>query len=501
MDRRAGILMPIFSLPGKYGIGCFSREACDFANFLKDAGQRYWQILPLGPTGYGDSPYQSFSTFAGNPYFISLETLIEDGLLTQEECGVLDGCSQESEPDRLIDYGLLYEKRIALLKKAFGRSDFRESPDYPAFCERNSYWLDDYCLFMAIKDAHGGLPVDAWEADIAAHECGAVESWRSRLQLETDFYRFTQFEFDRQWKKLRAYVNSLGIEIIGDIPIYVSADSADFWAHRELFMLDERGRIRLVAGVPPDGFSADGQLWGNPLYDWAYHEKTGYEWWKRRIGKCLELYDIIRIDHFRGFDEFFAVPATDTSAANGHWETGPGMKLFTALGATYQNLQIIAEDLGYVTDTVRQLVKDTGFPNMKVLEFAFDSRDSTGAAEYLPYVYNHNCVVYTGTHDNETVRGWIENILPEELTQVKAYLGVVTDDPQEIVDKMIRLGLGSVADLCVIPLQDYLGLGNEARINHPSTFGTNWKWRFKPEEFSVQLKERILGLTMLYGRG
>ncbi len=496
MNRQSGILLPIFSLPGKYGIGCFSKEAYSFADFLKRTGQQCWQILPLGPTGYGDSPYQSFSTFAGNPYFISLEMLISDGLLTEEECCEL----RVPGTERRIEYGLLYNRKIALLKKACARSEYDRDGAFIAFCEKNAYWLDDYSLFMALKEEHDGRPFDQWEPALAAHEESAVAQAAKRLQQEMAFYRFVQFEFDREWKKLREYVNSLGIRIIGDIPIYVSADSADFWAHRDLFMLDERGRIRMVAGVPPDGFSADGQLWGNPLYDWPHHKETGYDWWKRRIGKCLELYDIIRIDHFRGFDEFFAVPATDSTAANGHWEKGPGLDLFQALEQSFGKLNIIAEDLGYVTDTVRKLVRDTGFPSMKVLEFAFDSRDSTGAAEYLPYTYGHNCVVYTGTHDNETVRGWLDSILPEELAQVKAYLGVMTEDPQEIVDKMIRMAQGSVADLCVIPLQDYLGLDNSARINQPSTFGTNWQWRMRPEDLTDELEQRILGMTRLYGR-
>ena len=496
MDRQSGILFPVFSLPGKYGIGCFSKQARDFADFLKSCGQSCWQILPVGPTGYGDSPYQSFSTFAGNPYFIDLKELIDKGLLTEDECEVLNTASN----DRYIDYGLLYEKRMPLLKKAYERSSFQEEPEFEAFCRKNEYWLHDYCLFMAIKDAHGGAALDTWEEDIRGYESGAVKDWEERLSAETLFYAFLQYTFDRQWRELRGYINGLGISVIGDIPIYVSADSADFWAHRDLFMLDERRRVRMVAGVPPDGFSADGQLWGNPLYDWKRHRETGYTWWKERIRKCLALYDTIRIDHFRGFDEFFAVPAEDSTAANGHWEQGPGMDLFNALKEEFGEISIIAEDLGYVTDTVRRLVKDTGFPNMKVLEFAFDSRDSTGAAEYLPYRYGHNCVVYTGTHDNETLRGWLDSILPGELEQVKEYLGVMTDDPQEIVDKMVRTAFGSVADLCVIPLQDYLGLDNTARINHPSTFGTNWRWRLKEDDLGEGLAERILRLTRTYGR-
>lgn len=494
--RESGILFSVFSIPGPYGIGCFSEEAFRFIDFLKASGQTYWQILPVGPTGYGDSPYQAFSTFAGNPYFIDLQKLIDQGLLTKEEC---DGADLGQDPHE-IDYGKLYMNRIPLLKKAYSRSRHKDRPEFKAFLEQNAFWLPDYALFMAVKDSYGGAPLTSWDEAIAAHEEEAVRIWSEKLRDETGFYEYVQYEFLREWEELKAYAKESGIRIIGDIPIYVSADSSDFWANRELFQLDERGRIRMIAGVPPDGFSADGQLWGNPLYDWDYHERTGYDWWLRRIGKCLELYDVIRIDHFRGFDEYFAVPASDRTAKNGHWEKGPGIRLFTAIEERFGKISIIAEDLGYVTDTVRQLVKDTGFPNMKVLEFAFDSRDSTGAAEYLPYTYNPNCVVYTGTHDNETLKGWIGNILPEELALVKAYLDVRTDDPMEIVDKMIIMGMSSVANLCVIPLQDYLGLDNSARINHPSTFGANWKWRAAKDVFSEEFAGKIKKLTILYGR-
>ena len=496
MMRASGILMPVFSLPGRYGIGCFSDAAYRFIDFLKETKQKYWQILPVGPTGYGDSPYQSFSTFAGNPYFISLEKLIGDGLLTEEEC---DAAGLETDPHS-IDYGLLYSKRMALLRTAFGRSRHREEADYDRFCSENAYWLGDYALFMAVKDAHGGAGFESWEEDIREYRPEARARWEEELSEEVAFYKYIQYEFLKEYREVRSYAASKGILIIGDIPIYVSHDSADFWAHRHLFMLDERGRIRMVAGVPPDGFSADGQLWGNPLYDWKKHAEEGYDWWIRRIGKCRELFDVIRIDHFRGFDEFFAVPAEDSTAANGHWEKGPGMELFRAIGEHCGETPIIAEDLGYVTDSVRQLVRDTGFPNMKVLEFAFDSRDSTGAAEYLPFRYQRNCVVYTGTHDNETVKGWLDSILPEELQQVKEFLDVRTEDPDEIVDKMVMTAHASVADLSIIPLQDYLRLDNSARINHPSTQGTNWKWRAAEDVFTPDLKRRILKLMKLYGR-
>ena len=493
--RTSGILFPIFSLPGKYGIGCFSEEAYKFVDFLKEAGQSYWQILPLGPTGYGDSPYQSFSTFAGNPYLISLEDLIAQGLLTEEECDAVDfGDGKE------VDYGKLYNGRWDLLRKAYQRSEHKDTAEFAAFVKDNAFWLSDYSLFMAVKDVHGGAGTNDWEPAIRDHKEEAVAEWSAKLKEETGFYEYLQFEFMRQWKKLRDYATEKEIQIIGDIPIYVSADSSDFWAHRELFQLDARGRIRMIAGVPPDGFSATGQVWGNPLYNWARHKETGYDWWIRRIAKCRELYDVIRIDHFRGFDEYFAIPADSDTAATGHWEKGPGTDLFDAIKASLGETPIIAEDLGYVTETVRQLVRDTGFPNMKVLEFAFDSRDSSGAMEYLPYRYQRNCVVYTGTHDNETLRGWIDSILPVERKQVCEYLDVRTKDPQEIVEKMIIAAFGSVADYCIIPLQDYLGLDNSARINQPSTNGKNWKWRVNKKDLSAKLAGRIASLTAMYGR-
>ncbi len=399
-----------------------------------------------------------------------------------------------------MDYGKLYNSRWDLLRKAYLRSGHRDSQEFVDFQKDNEFWLRDYALFMAVKKAHAGAGLSGWEPDIRDYKTDAVQEWSVKLQDDIGFYEYLQFEFARQWKKLKDYAAGQGISIIGDIPIYVSADSSDFWAHRELFQLDERGRIRMIAGVPPDGFSATGQVWGNPLYNWAKHKETGYDWWIRRIAKCKELYDVIRIDHFRGFDEYFAIPAESDTAATGHWEMGPGTDLFDAIKAALGETPIIAEDLGYVTDTVRQLVRDTGFPNMKVLEFAFDSRDSSGAMEYLPYRYKNNCVVYTGTHDNETLRGWIDSILPVERKQVIEYFDVRTKDPQEIVEKMIIAAFSSVADYCIIPIQDYLGLDNSARINQPSTNGTNWKWRIDKDDLNGELAGRIANLTAMYGR-
>ena len=419
--RASGILLPVSSLPGPYGIGCFSAAARAFVDWLAAAGQTMWQILPLGPTSYGDSPYQSFSTFAGNPYFIDPDTLAAAGLLTAAECAAAD-CA--AAPDD-IDYGLLYQKRRGLLRRAFARwraGGGEQTPAYGAFLRANAAWLDDYALFTAIKAAQGGAPWDAWPDPLRLRAPAALAEARRTLAEDCAFERFIQFEFDAQWRALKAYANGKGVRIVGDIPIYVAFDSADTWANPALFQLDADRRPTGVAGVPPDGFSATGQLWGNPLYDWPVHEKTGYRWWIARMAACFDRYDIVRIDHFRGFDEYFCVPAGAPDARSGVWRPGPGMALFRALRKALGDRPVIAEDLGYLTDSVRKLVADCGFPGMKVLEFAFDSRDSSGANDYLPHNYPVNCVVYTGTHDNETAAGWYESILPQERAAVCRYL-------------------------------------------------------------------------------
>lgn len=494
--RASGILLPIFSLPGKYGIGCFSKEAYKFVDFLEKAGQKYWQILPIGPTSYGDSPYQSFSTFAGNPYFISLESLIEEGLLTKAECEKADF----GENDKSIDYEKLYKERLKLLRKAYERSEIYNREEFYKFKEENAYWLRDYAMFMAIKSRFGGESFDKWAEDIRRRWDYSMEYYQKELYYEIEFFEYIQFEFYKQWFKLKKYANGRGIKIIGDIPIYVAYDSADVWAHPEMFQMDETGKPEAVAGCPPDGFSATGQLWGNPLYKWEYHKQTGYDWWIRRIKKSSELYDVIRIDHFRGFDRYYSIPEGAEDAKGGHWENGPGIDLFNAIKANLGDIKIIAEDLGYITDSVRQLVRDTGFPNMKVLEFAFDSRDSSEPTEYLPYNYDKNCVVYTGTHDNETLRGWLNDITSKEVEKIKAYIGKEIDDKDMLVDEIIRMAQSSTAELCVIPIQDYLGLDNDARMNTPSTLGDNWKWRVTPEQLNKELIEKIRKYTVLYGR-
>jgi len=494
--RACGILLPVSSLPSKYGIGCFSESAYWFVDQLKAAGQKYWQILPLGPTSYGDSPYQSFSTFAGNPYFISLEDLIEEGVLTEEECDAVDFGNDVSS----VDYGKIYEGRFKLLRKAYERSDISKNQDFQDFCAAQAWWLDDYALFMAVKDRFDGKSWIEWAQDIRLRWQFALDYYRRELYFDIEFYKYVQYKFSRQWQKLKAYANGQGIEIIGDIPIYVAFDSADTWANPGLFQLDENNVPTAVAGCPPDAFSETGQLWGNPLYRWDDHQRQGYDWWLRRLAHCFTLYDVVRIDHFRGFDEYYAIPYGDLTAENGHWEKGPGMSLFKAVRERLGDKQIIAEDLGFMTDSVRQLVKDSGYPNMKVLEFAFDARDTGSASDYLPHNYTENCVVYTGTHDNETLCSWYKNILPEERKLLRDYLHNTKVADKWIYKDIICLAMRSVANMCIIPVQDYLGYDNRARMNTPSTLGKNWQWRLRKEELTEELLEEILGYAKTYGR-
>lgn len=496
MERTAGILLPVTSLPSKYGIGCFSKSAYDFVDWLKAAGQSYWQILPLGPTSYGDSPYQSFSTFAGNPYFISLEALIEEGVLTEKEC---DGADFGSRPND-IHYEKLYKNRYPLLRKAYERSKISENPDYLRFIEENNWWLSDYALFMAVKDRFEGVPWNQWAEDIRLRWGNAMDYYREELYFEIEFQQYMQFKFYEQWNALKSYANENGIRLIGDIPIYVAMDSADTWAHPELFQLDETLTPSAVAGCPPDGFSADGQLWGNPLYRWDYHRNTGYEWWISRLSYCFRLYDVVRIDHFRGFDEYYSIPYGAESAKEGHWEKGPGIDLFRHVEQSLGWHEVIAEDLGYVTDSVRQLVFESGFPGMKVLEFAFDSRDTGSANDYLPHNYIENCVAYTGTHDNETITGWFQSITKKERQMARDYLCDQTTPDRLLHQSFISLIMRSSAKSCIIPIQDYMGYDNTCRINKPSTVGINWRWRLTEDELSEELKEKIHAMAMRYGR-
>lgn len=496
MNRGAGILLSITSLPSKYGIGCFSKSAYDFVDWLKAAGQTYWQILPLGPTSYGDSPYQSFSTYAGNPYFIDLEALIEEGVLTREECEKAD----MGEEEGTIDYKKMYEGRYPLLRKAYERSNISQNPDYIRFMEENGWWLSDYALFMAVKGRFDGAPWIEWAQDIRLRWGYAMDYYRRELYFDIEFQQYLQFTFYKQWQALKDYANRQGVRIIGDIPIYVAMDSADAWAHPELFQLDQDNVPLAVAGCPPDGFSAVGQLWGNPLYRWDYHRQTGYDWWMKRLAHCFSLYDVVRIDHFRGFDEYYSIPYGAKSAIGGHWEKGPGMDLFRRMREVLGEKEVIAEDLGYVTDSVRQLVRDTGFPGMKVLVFAFDSRDSGCANDYLPHNYTENCVAYTGTHDNETIRGWFESIREDERRLARAYICDKYTPRQYLHTSFISLIMASRANLCVIPIQDYMGYDNTCRMNKPSTVGINWKWRLKSGELTEDLQKEIRAITRRYGR-
>ncbi len=495
MKRSAGILLSISSLPSKYGIGCFSESAYKFVDFLKASGQTYWQILPLGATSYGDSPYQSFSTFAGNPYFIDIDEFVKSGLLTQEECENTDFGNDE----RNIDYEKQYFNRYPLLKKAFERSDIVNSYDFKQFCDENP-WLDDYALFMAIKDNYKGISWIEWDEEIRLRNPDAMEKYRSELEYEISFYKFLQFVFFNQWGRLKKYANENGIEIIGDIPIYVAFDSADTWSAPKLFCLDENNVPTAVAGCPPDGFSADGQLWGNPLYNWDVHKSSGYEWWISRMAQCFKMYDVVRIDHFRGFDEYYSIPYGDKNAKNGHWEKGAGIQLFKAISDALGTKKIIAEDLGFMTDTVRELVKACGFPNMKVLEFAFDSRDTGSRNDYLPHNYNENCVAYTGTHDNQTIVSWLKTITDEEFAMVREYLYDTFTPDDKLYKSLIALVMRSKADVCIIPMQDWLGLDDSCRMNTPSTVGDNWKWRMTESDMNNTLSSEIYNMTKIYDR-
>ena len=493
MKRSSGILMPVFSLPSPYGIGTFGKAAYDFADFLHAAGQKYWQLLPLGPTSHGDSPYQSFSTYAGNPYFIDLDLLIADGLLEQQEVAA---ANWGTEP-RYADYGKIYESRFAVLAKAKQRGWLRDKAAVDAFVEENKHWLPDYALFMACKRHFSMKAWTQWEDEALRmrSDTATLEKYRSMLREDVELFIYLQFLFFKQWTALKTYIHSLGIQIIGDLPIYVAMDSADVWAEPEFFQLDARNVPTDVSGVPPDYFSADGQLWGNPLYRWDVMEVDGFGWWIRRIAGAGKLYDVIRIDHFRGLESYWAVPYGETTAKNGRWVKGPGMKLVSTLQGWFPQLEFIAEDLGYPTPEVQQLLDDSGLPGMKVLEFAFDSRDSSS---YLPHVYDENCICYTGTHDNSPVLLWREEISKEDLAFAHAYLGL--HEQEGIHWGMIRGGMGSVARLFVAQMQDYLGLGAGNRINTPGTASGNWQWRMLPGEASASLAGKIRTMTQMYGR-
>lgn len=499
--RKSGILFPIFSLPSKFGIGCFSKEAYEFIDFLSESGQGYWQILPIGPTGYGNSPYQPFSAFAGNPYFISPEVLIEEGLLTWDECNnSFFGYDEEK-----VDYGAQYENRQDLLKKAYERfiqKDLDKSEEYVSFVEKESHWLEDYCLFRAIKLKENGASWETWDDDLKKRKPAAIKKISEELADYIGLFRFQQFKFSEQWNKLISYAHSKKVKIIGDIPFYVSMDSADVWSHPEAFQINKDLVPTVVAGCPPDAFSTTGQLWGNPIYDWKELKKNGYSWWIDRINRSYDLYDVIRIDHFHGFSEYYAVPYGDETAENGKSFAGPGMDFFNALREqigefeTEDGIRIIAEDLGAVTKENQELLANTQIPGMKILQYAFTSWDSI----YMPYKHTQNSVVYTGTHDNMTTRNWLDCINDGEREYLKRYLATSNHDYGAITWDMIRECYRSVSDLCIIPLQDYLVKGHEARINTPGAAEGNWEWRLKPNFLSHELASSIRLLAETYGR-
>ena len=491
--RGSGILLPITSIPSKYGIGCFSKEAYEFVDFLASAGQKYWQVLPMGPTGYGDSPYQSFSTFAGNPYFVDLEEFIEKKWISRKDCENKDW----GDDSETVDYEKVYKNRFKILKKAFLKSEISEDKDFLKFTKENKFWLDDYALFMALKENFKGKSFIYWPDEIRKHSKSAIKKYAedSKYSDELMCYKFIQYYFYKQWFELKNYANEKGIKIIGDIPLYVAYDSADTWSNPELFQLDDNNDPTGVAGCPPDYFSATGQLWGNPLYDWDYHKKSGYAWWISRLKMCFSLYDVVRIDHFRGFESYYNIPYGDATAEFGHWEKGPGYDFFAAVKKALGKKEIIAEDLGYLTPAVFKLVDKTGFPGMKVLQFAFDCNEENN---YLPHNYNKNCVVYTGTHDNDTSVGWYENAGAKDKKFARDYMGIKS--AKNFNYALIRQAMMSVADTAIIPMQDYLGLGSNARINTPSTLGGNWCWRMKPDAYTKNLAETVKELTVLYGR-
>ena len=491
--RKSGVLMHLSSLPSPYGIGTMGQTAHEFVDFLHRAGQSYWQILPICPTSYGDSPYQSFSTFAGNPYFIDLDELARSGLLDPEEYAGLDWGSRA---DR-VDYGILYQKRYKVLQKAAERALQLPNPEFDAFCTQNASWLDDYALFMTLKTAYKGVPWLEWEEPLRRRDPEAIAQKQAECAQDIAFWKVIQFFFYRQWDALRRYANGKGISIIGDIPIYIALDSVDAWAHPELFQLDENQRPRDVSGCPPDGFSDDGQLWGNPLFDWEYMKQDGYSWWIQRIDFLCKVYNILRIDHFRGFDSYYAIPYGSPNAAGGKWHKGPGMELFRAVEQTIGRQHIIAEDLGFLTDSVRQMLKESGFPGMKVLEFAFDSRDSSNH-DYLPHNYTPHCVAYTGTHDNDTIQGWMTSADPADVARAREYLHL--DDPKNDHWNMMKALWSTVAELTIVQAQDLLGLGSESRMNTPSTTENNWQWRAKPGCFDDDLADKIRQNMALYER-
>ena len=489
--RSSGVLMHMSSLPSPYGIGTMGKQAKQFVDFLEKAGQTYWQMLPICPTSYGDSPYQSPSGFAGNPYFIDLDILCTKKLLKKSECKSY----QWNEKDDTVDYALLYKNRYDLLRKAKVRFFENVPQEYGQFCEKEADWLDDFALFMALKEAHNGAQWSEWERPLKFREAEAIAKAKDTYADEIDFWKMLQYLFFEQWCELKNYANERGIRIIGDVPIYVAGDSVDVWTNPSQFYLDENLEPIDVAGCPPDAFSADGQLWGNPLFRWDVMREDGYSWWTMRLRKMSTLYDVIRIDHFRGFDSYYAIPGKDTTARNGVWRNGPGMELFRAVEEKLGKLDIIVEDLGFLTPSVLQLVADSGYPGMKVVQFAFDSRDDS---DYMPHNYDKHCVVYTGTHDNDTILGWMKQAPKNSVKKAKEYLRMTKEEGYNW--GMMCGAWMSSANLAVVTMQDLIGLGSSARMNIPSTLGGNWTWRALPGQINAPLANKLHHKTELYGR-
>ena len=495
--RQSGVLVPVFSLPSPYGIGSFSREAYEFVDFLAGSGQSIWQVLPMGPTGFGDSPYQPYSTFAGNPNFIDLDALADAGLLSQEEYTGLD---YGSDPEN-VDYSKVSARHEEVLRLAYGR--FRERGGltcsaYLDFMKENKAWIDGYALYRSLRRAQGDREWFNWDEELRDSRSGAVRQAAAGLTDEIGYYGFQQFLFDRQWSRLRAYANARGVKIMGDIPFYVSGDSSDVWSNPDAFLLDENYQPVMVAGCPPDAFSEDGQLWGNPLYNWDTLKKRGYDWWVARLMHCFRTYDLVRVDHFRGFAAYFAIPADAKTAREGHWVEGPGKAVFEAVNRAFGGpCPIVAEDLGIITDDVRALLDDCGFPGMKVLQFAFSGEPEN---TYLPYNVERRAVIYTGTHDNETTCGWIAGLDDWHRDFVRRYANSLYTSYEAFTWDFIRMAMGSVCEWCIVPLQDYLVMDNRARVNTPGTVDINWKWRLRPHTLSEDLRRSMYALTQLYGR-
>ncbi len=489
--RSSGILMHISSLPSDYGIGDFGKEAYKFVDFLETCMQSYWQILPLGVTGYGDSPYQCFSAFAGNPYFIDLDELICLGYLNEEGVEGLKEANREGD----IDYGNLYIEKKGLLKTAYNRSKKKTDEDLNLFYESNKDWLREFALFMTLKDSKGGGPWMDWEREYKDVNSPSVLEFERDNREAIYYWVFTQYFFYQQWNRLKDYANERNIGIIGDLPIYVAMDSCDVWASPGSFNLDENLLAITVAGCPPDDFSEEGQLWGNPIYNWDRMESEGYSWWIKRMKSSFDLYDVVRIDHFIGFDSYWEIEYGELSARNGRRKKGPGIKLFHKIRQELGDLNIIAEDLGVVSQGVRDLIKETGFPGMKILQFAFDHK---GESEHIPHLYNKDLVVYTGTHDNSTINGWTKIMDKKDLEYAKEYLRISEDEGLNW--GFIRGAWSSTAYLAIAPIQDFLGLGDEARMNLPSTLGENWKFRIGKNDLSQELGTKISHLTKIYRR-